>query len=77
MNFLAANKITTFIVAMGMATIVYMSPNKSSESILPSIELPTITMQEQGNASSPEPATMLLFGAGLAGFAGVIKRKRK
>ena len=27
-------------------------------------------------ARIPEPATMLLFGAGLAGMAGVVKRKR-
>lgn len=27
-------------------------------------------------AHIPEPATMLLFGAGLAGMAGIVKRKR-
>ncbi len=80
MNFFATNKIVTFAIALGVASIVYMTPNKNIEASLPTIDISSIISTEvatSNTSNTPEPATMLLFGTGLAGFASVIRRKKK
>lgn len=79
MNFFATNRIVTFAIALGVASIVYMTPKANIEATVPTIDFANIISTEAIGAESnaPEPATMLLFGAGLAGFASVIRKKKK
>lgn len=63
-------------------TFTYVVSNHASLKIDENVALTEVVenvSQHAGQteaASVPEPATMLLFGAGLAGMAGIVRRKR-
>jgi len=75
-NFTIAGLIT-FTVALGVATTVLAISHTGSDiEILGTTYAITFGDNISATRPVPEPATMLLFGAGLAGLAGIIKRKK-
>lgn len=79
MNVFSTTKLATLAIAIGVASILYITPHKEANILLPSIELSSNFSIDTTDKDSPvpEPATMLLFGTGLAGFATVLRGKKK
>ena len=77
MNLFTTTRITTLAIAIGVASIIYMTPHTVPDISLPAIEYSDVINNDTTETNSPEPATMLLFGTGLAGFFTVIKRKKQ
>ncbi|BHH85794.1 PEP-CTERM sorting domain-containing protein [Desulforhopalus sp. 52FAK] len=76
MNIYATSKLTTLAIIMGIASFLYMTPHQNTDISASTIELSSVISVNENESNAPAPATMLLFGTGLAGFATVIKRKK-
>ncbi len=50
-------------------------PSSASESAVGTIPSEAFTINESGTGTTPEPGNILLFGSGLLGFAGMLRRK--
>ena len=50
-------------------------PSTAYESVLGTIPSEAFTINGSSGATTPEPSSILLFGAGLAGVAGLLRRK--
>ena len=50
-------------------------PSQASESALGTIPSEAFTINPGGNGSTPEPSSIMLFGSGLLGLAGLLRRK--
>jgi hypothetical protein len=50
-------------------------PSKASESAVGTIASEAFTINTGGSGTTPEPSSIMLFGSGILGLAGVLRRK--
>ena len=50
-------------------------PSQASESAIGTIPSEAFTINPGGNNSTPEPSSIMLFGSGILGLAGMLRRK--